>query len=85
MFNPVLHPGLTDQLLDFSQAELGELSGLCRRTVSLALKTLEGAGPIKLGYGGIQVVDPAGLAYFQEKDWVSLLSEKNWAVQAKGG
>ncbi len=60
MFNPVLYPG-TKMQLAISQTEIGYLSGVSRQRVNQALKALERAGHLKVEYGGIVVLDLAGL------------------------
>ena len=63
LFNPLLYPGLGPQL-EISQTELGFLTGLSRQRVNQALQALEGAGLLKVEYGGITVVDLDGLRRF---------------------
>ncbi|HEX4858704.1 MAG TPA: Crp/Fnr family transcriptional regulator [Usitatibacteraceae bacterium] len=63
LFNPVLYPGLGLRL-QISQEELGLLSGVSRQRVNQALHVLEAAGLLTVDYGGITVLDLAGLARF---------------------
>ena len=63
MFNPHLYPGL-DRQLQISQEEIGYLAGLSRQRANQALKTLEKAGLLRVEYGGITVLDLAGLGNF---------------------
>ena len=60
LFNPVLYPGLGRQL-QISQEEIGLLAGVSRQRVNQALQVLEKAGLLRIEYGGITVVDLAGL------------------------
>ena len=63
MFNPYLYPG-TRADIAISQEEIGYLSGVSRQRVNHALKTLEGAGLVKVEYGGIVILDLPGLQNF---------------------
>jgi CRP-like cAMP-binding protein len=63
LFNPVLYP-LVGQLLRITQQELAYLVGLSRQRVNESLRALTGAGLIKVEYGGLQVLDLAGLRRF---------------------
>jgi CRP-like cAMP-binding protein len=63
LFNPVLYPGRGPEL-KISQAEIGYLTGLSRQRANQALQSLEAGGLIRVGYGGITVLDLAGLARF---------------------
>ncbi|MGB8301949.1 MAG: Crp/Fnr family transcriptional regulator [Azonexus sp.] len=65
LFNPVLYPG-TNRLLRISQEELGYLAGVSRQRANQGLKTLEDAGLVRSGYGGINVLDLEGLGRFGE-------------------
>lgn len=60
LFNPVLYPGLGRQL-QISQEEIGLLAGVSRQRVNQALQVLEKAGLLRIEYGGITVIDLAGL------------------------
>lgn len=60
LFHPWLHPG-SDPHLAVSQEEIANLSGLSRQRCNAALRRLAEAGLIQVGYGGITVVDVAGL------------------------
>ncbi len=59
-FNAQLYPAV-DKRLDFTQQELGLLSGLSRQRVNQALKVLEDAGLIEVRYGAVSVVSIDGL------------------------
>jgi CRP-like cAMP-binding protein len=65
LFNPHLYPR-NGMALPISQEELGQLAGMSRQRVNLALKRLEQAGLLKVGYGGITVRDLEGLASFED-------------------
>ena len=60
LFHPVLYPGV-GQLLRITQQELAYLVGLSRQRVNQALKTLQSEGLIAIEYGGLRVLDLAGL------------------------
>lgn len=60
LFHPWLHPG-SDPHLAVSQEEIANLSGLSRQRCNAALRRLAEAGLIQVSYGGITVVDVAGL------------------------
>ncbi|MFI8614508.1 Crp/Fnr family transcriptional regulator [Acidovorax sp. NPDC077693] len=60
LFHPFLHPG-SDPHLHVSQEEIANLSGLSRQRCNAALKRLAQAQLIAIGYGGITVLDLAGL------------------------
>ncbi len=61
--HPRLHPGV-GELLRITQQELGQLVGLSRQRVNEALGRLETERLIKVAYGGVQVLDAAGLQQF---------------------
>jgi CRP-like cAMP-binding protein len=63
MFNAHLYPG-TGVELQISQEEIGYLADLSRQRVNAALKALEQAGLIRVGYGGIVVLDLGRLRSF---------------------
>jgi CRP-like cAMP-binding protein len=63
LFNPILYPGLGARVA-ISQEEIGYLSGVSRQRVNQALRTLEDAGLLRVEYGGVTVLDPAGLRSF---------------------
>ncbi|MEZ5660073.1 MAG: Crp/Fnr family transcriptional regulator [Burkholderiaceae bacterium] len=63
-FNP-LYPA-RDLQLDFTQQELGMLSGLSRQRVNQALKVLEDEGLIEVRYGAVSVVSVQGLLHYGE-------------------
>jgi CRP-like cAMP-binding protein len=65
MFNPYLYP-TTGTELRISQEEIGYLSDLSRQRVNQALKALERARIVAVGYGGIQILDLAGLRNFED-------------------
>jgi len=60
LFHPVLYPGV-GQLLRITQQELAWLVGLSRQRVNEALNVLAAAGLIRIEYGGVRVIDLAGL------------------------
>ncbi len=60
LFHPVLYPGV-GTLLRITQLELGYLVGLSRQRVNEALRALQGHGLIRIEYGGVTVLDLAGL------------------------
>jgi CRP/FNR family transcriptional regulator, cyclic AMP receptor protein len=64
LFNPVLYAGIGDAL-PISQEELGQLAGLSRQRVNQALKVLEQADLVRVEYGGVKVLDLAGLRNYQ--------------------
>ena len=63
LFNPVLYPDLASYV-QISQEEVGYLSGVSRQRVNQALQVLEMAGLLKVEYGGIRILDLAGLRAF---------------------
>ena len=63
LFNPYLYPGIGLQL-QISQEEIGYLAGLSRQRANQSLKVLEKAGLLRVEYGGITVLDLAGLRSF---------------------
>jgi CRP-like cAMP-binding protein len=56
LFHPLLYPGV-GELLRITQQELGYLVGLSRQRVNEALRALQGAGVIRIEYGGVRVLD----------------------------
>ena len=60
LFNPMLYPGV-GQVLRITQQELAYLVGLSRQRVNEALTTLAAQGCIRVEYGGLRVLDLAGL------------------------
>ena len=60
LFHPVLYPGV-GELLRITQQELAYLVGLSRQRVNEALHTLQVRGLIRIEYGGLRVLDLAGL------------------------
>ena len=63
LFNPVLYPGIGRQI-QISQEEIGFLAGVSRQRVNQALQVLEKARLLRIDYGGVTVVDLAGLQGF---------------------
>ncbi|CAM3949128.1 Crp/Fnr family transcriptional regulator [Roseateles saccharophilus] len=63
LFHPQLYPGVGNWLR-ITQQELGYLVGLSRQRVNQALHRLGGAGLIRIEYGGLRVLDLAGLKGF---------------------
>ncbi len=64
LFHPQLYPGV-GSLLRITQQELGYLVGLSRQRVNQALRRLAADGLIRIEYGGVRVLDLAGLRRFQ--------------------
>lgn len=64
LFNPVLYPGNGDSL-PISQEELSHLVGLSRQRVNLALRRLERAGLVRVGYRSVTILDFEGLRCFE--------------------
>jgi CRP-like cAMP-binding protein len=60
LFNPVLYPGV-GEVLRVTQQELAYLVGLSRQRVNEALTALAARGLIRVEYGGLRVLDLAGL------------------------
>ena len=60
LFNQVLYPGV-GEILRITQQELAYLVGLSRQRVNEALTTLQSQGAIRVEYGGLRVLDLAGL------------------------
>jgi CRP-like cAMP-binding protein len=60
LFHPVLYPGV-GELLRITQEELGYLVGLSRQRTNEALRRLQALGLIRIEYGGVRVLDLAGL------------------------
>jgi len=60
LFHPVLYPGV-GAVLRITQQELGYLVGLSRQRVNQALCALQGLELIRVEYGGVRVLDLAGL------------------------
>jgi len=56
LFHPLLYPGV-GELLRITQQELGYLVGLSRQRVNESLNVLQGAGVIRVEYGGVRVLD----------------------------
>lgn len=63
MFNPVLCPGSGLQL-QISQEEIGYLCGTSRQRANQALQVLEKRGLLRVDYGGITILNLAGLREF---------------------
>jgi CRP/FNR family transcriptional regulator, cyclic AMP receptor protein len=64
LFNPVLYPGV-GEVLRITQQELAWLIGLSRQRVNEALQVLQAHGLIRIDYGGVRVLDQAGLRGFE--------------------
>jgi CRP/FNR family transcriptional regulator, cyclic AMP receptor protein len=62
LFNPVLYPGV-GEVLRITQQELAYLVGLSRQRVNEALAALEARHLIRVEYGGLRVLDLAGLRF----------------------
>jgi CRP/FNR family transcriptional regulator, cyclic AMP receptor protein len=65
MFNPILYPGSKPHL-PVSQEEIAQLAGISRQRANQALQRLEQAGLLRIDYGGITVIDLAGLRNFED-------------------
>jgi CRP/FNR family cyclic AMP-dependent transcriptional regulator len=63
LFNPVLYPGV-GEVLHITQQELAWLVGLSRQRVNEALQALQEAALVRVEYGGVRVLDLAGLRGF---------------------
>jgi CRP/FNR family cyclic AMP-dependent transcriptional regulator len=63
LFNRALYPGV-GEVLRITQQELAYLIGLSRQRVNVALNTLQAQRLIHIDYGGVQVLDLAGLRRF---------------------
>ncbi|CAN5899491.1 Crp/Fnr family transcriptional regulator [soil metagenome] len=63
MFNPYLNPGCGMQL-QISQEEIGYISSVSRQRANQALQLLEKKKLISVDYGGITILDLAGLRSF---------------------
>lgn len=63
MFNPQLYPGMSRQI-PITQEEIAQLAGASRQRTNSALRQLEAAGYIRVGYGYLTVVDIDGLRNF---------------------
>jgi CRP-like cAMP-binding protein len=62
-FNPQLFPG-SQSVLELSQEEIAQLSGLTRQNTNRALHELEDAGLLRRRYGAVHVLDKVGLREF---------------------
>ena len=60
LFNRALYPGV-GEVLRITQQELAYLVGLSRQRVNVALSTLQSQSLIRIDYGGVRVLDLAGL------------------------
>ena len=60
LFNPALYPGV-GEILRITQQELAYLVGLSRQRVNMALSTLQEQALIRIDYGGVRVLNLAGL------------------------
>jgi CRP/FNR family cyclic AMP-dependent transcriptional regulator len=67
LFHPVLYPGV-GTLLRITQQELGYLVGMSRQRVNEALHALQGAGLIRIEYGGLRVLDLERLRRWRDAD-----------------
>ena len=64
LFHPVLYPGV-GEVLRITQQELAWLVGLSRQRVNQALIALQAAALIRIEYGGVRVIDLAGLRTYR--------------------
>jgi CRP/FNR family transcriptional regulator, cyclic AMP receptor protein len=60
LFHPILCPE-PNRHLEFTQEEIGALSGISRQNANQCLKRLEKEGLLRLEYGGVTIVDLEGL------------------------
>ena len=67
LFHPVLYPGV-GEVLRITQQELGYLVGLSRQRVNEALRVLQARELIRIEYGGLRVLDLAGLRAYGPRD-----------------
>ena len=65
MFNPYLNPGSSMQL-QISQEEIGYISSVSRQRANQSLQLLEKKKLLSVDYGGITILDLAGLRSFPE-------------------
>jgi CRP-like cAMP-binding protein len=65
MFNPYLNPGSSMQL-QISQEEIGYISSVSRQRANQSLQLLEKKKLLTVDYGGITILDLAGLRSFPE-------------------
>ncbi len=65
LFHPQLYPGVNG-LLRITQQELGHLVGLSRQRVNEALRHLQEQHLIAVEYGGLRVLDLAGLRVYPQ-------------------
>ena len=65
LFNPMLYPG-SGKTLPVSQEELANLVGFPRQRVNQALRRLEAAGLVRVGYRGVTILDLEGLKRFEK-------------------
>lgn len=65
MFNPYLNPGSSMQL-QISQEEIGYISSVSRQRANQALQLLEKKKLLTVDYGGITILDLAGLRSYPE-------------------
>ena len=52
-------------MLELNQEEIGLLSGVSRQRAHAALHRLEAGGLLRLGFGGVTVLDLAGLRAYE--------------------
>ena len=58
-----------DDCLPLSQQELAHLAGVSRQVVNRVLRQLQRRGIVRVAYGSIALVDPAGLRSFSDEAW----------------
>ena len=63
--NPVLVPK-ADNHLDITQEEIGLISGVSRQAVNGALQLLEQKKLLRVGHGGITILDLEALSHYEE-------------------
>lgn len=76
LFHPVLYPGV-GTLLRITQQELSYLVGLSRQRVNEALRALQAEGLIEVAYGGLRVIDLAGLQQRVQREADSVASGRD--------
>jgi CRP-like cAMP-binding protein len=64
LFDTDLYPPARGFLVDLKQSEIALLSGLSRQRVNAALRTLQGAGLLRIVSRGVEVLDVEGLRGF---------------------
>jgi CRP-like cAMP-binding protein len=76
LYNPVLYAHM-GPVLQLSQTELGELIGMTRQSIALALKQLEAEELISTKYGGVIVRKLPSLITYQERDHLGTVKQES--------